>query len=135
MVTVVVAAAVVRGDPPRLLAAQRRYPARLAGKWELPGGKVEHDEDERAALVRELREELGVSAGIGDRAADDVVTVDGDAVLRTYWAEIDGEPQPHDHAALRWLDLDELPTTDWLAPDIPVIEAIAAQLRRRGDAP
>ena len=54
---IVVAAAIVAADPGsgrRLLVAQRSYPPELAGRWELPGGKVEPGESEPAALVREL---------------------------------------------------------------------------------
>src|SRR4051795_8818739 len=51
--------------PGRLLAARRSEPPSLAGRWELPGGKVEPGEPERAALRRELREELGVEVRLG----------------------------------------------------------------------
>jgi 8-oxo-dGTP diphosphatase len=126
----VVAAAIVRGDPPRLLAAQRAYPHALAGRWELPGGKVEPGESDADALVRELREELGVTVVVLDRAAADVTTVDGTGVLRTYWADIaDGDPRPLEHAALRWLAVDELESVEWLPPDLPVIAAIGRHLR------
>lgn len=57
---VVVGAALFDGG--RLLAARRSAPADLAGRWELPGGKVEPGERPEDALVRELREELGVDA-------------------------------------------------------------------------
>lgn len=57
---VVVGAALLDGG--RLLAARRSAPEELAGRWELPGGKVERGEAPEAALVRELREELGIAA-------------------------------------------------------------------------
>ena len=59
---IVVAGAVITGSGPRpaLLVAQRRRPPELAGRWELPGGKVAPGETEPAALARELAEELGL---------------------------------------------------------------------------
>ena len=64
----VVAAAIVRDG--RVLAAQRSYPAELAGQWEFPGGKVEPDEMPRAALVREIGEELGMRVDVHERLAE-----------------------------------------------------------------
>lgn len=127
---VVVAAAILSGEPPALLAAQRSYPAALAGRWELPGGKVDAGEDEAAALARELREELGVEVRVGDRAAPDVATVDGRGVLRTYWVEVAaGRPRPLEHAALRALRADELYDVEWLDADLPVVAAIERVIR------
>ncbi|MDQ1696846.1 MAG: 8-oxo-dGTP diphosphatase [Frankiaceae bacterium] len=125
---VVVAAAILDGDPPALLAAQRGGPAALAGKWELPGGKVEVGETEQQALERECHEELDIVIAVGERAAPDMPTVAGDAVLRTYWARlVEGSPRALEHAALRWLTADELGDVAWLAADLPVI----AQIRHR----
>ena len=55
---IVVAGAIVRGST--VLLAQRVRPPELAGRWELPGGKVAPGETPEAALVRELAEELGI---------------------------------------------------------------------------
>ena len=62
-----VVAAVIRSDMPggqsnKILLAKRLARAHQGGKWEFPGGKVEKDETPEAALVRELKEELGIEA-------------------------------------------------------------------------
>jgi 8-oxo-dGTP diphosphatase len=129
---VVVGAAIVRGSPPyaEVLAAQRALPVALAGFWEFPGGKVEPGESEVPALVREIAEELGVEIEVGARVGDDVEVVGGGAVLRVWLARIiAGEPHPTEHASLRWLSADELCDVPWLPPDVPVVDALAAQLR------
>lgn len=59
----VVAAVIVREG--RVLACQRSRDSRFAMKWEFPGGKVQAGETPRAALERELMEELAVRAEIG----------------------------------------------------------------------
>ncbi len=63
----VVGAAVVDSleAPTRMLVAQRSEPQTVAGMWEFPGGKVEPGESCEQALVRELKEELGVQARLG----------------------------------------------------------------------
>ena len=122
--TVIVAAAIVDGDPPRGLAAQRSYPRELAGLWELPGGKVHADETDLDALVRECREELGVDIAPGARLGGDV-EIGPDLLLRVWWARlVAGEPQPLEHTSLRWLAHDELDEVPWLPSDAPVVAAV-----------
>jgi 8-oxo-dGTP diphosphatase len=127
-VRVVVGAAIVRDG--RLLAARRRYPAALAGRWEFPGGKVETDESDRDALVRECREELGVTINCGEPIGGDW-PIGAAMVLRVFWAQI-GADEPFvvaDHDELRWLAADELFDVDWLPADLPAVAALGAHLR------
>lgn len=129
---VVVGAAILDGD--RLLAAQRAYPEKLAGKWELPGGKVDPGESDEAALVRECREELGVEVSLGRRVGRDWPIGDT-AVMRVWLAAIaDGSPEAREHSALRWLTVDELHDVDWLTPDLPIVEKLASLLVDTSDA-
>lgn len=121
---VVVAGAVY--DQGRLLAARRSAPAELAGRWELPGGKVEPGESPREALVRELREELGIEVEPGERIPGEWPLSPG-YVLQVWTARVlSGEPRPlQDHDELRWLSGQEWDSVDWLEQDVPaVVEAI-----------
>ncbi|WP_175411885.1 (deoxy)nucleoside triphosphate pyrophosphohydrolase [Streptomyces sp. TRM64462] len=121
---VVVAGAVY--DQGRLLAARRSAPPELAGRWELPGGKLEPGETPRQALVRELREELGIEVEPGERIPGEWPLRPG-YVLRVWTARVlSGEPRPlQDHDALRWLSRREWDSVDWLDQDVPaVIEAV-----------
>ncbi len=121
---VVVGAAILDGD--RLLVAQRRAPSAEAGKWELPGGKVEPGETDEAALMRECREELGVDVRLGRRVGRDW-PIGRYGVLRVWLASVSsGEIECRDHAQLRWLTVEELYDVDWLPGDLPIVEKLAA---------
>lgn len=126
VVPVVVAGAVVTGG--RLLVAQRAYPDTLAGRYELPGGKVEPGESSRAALVREWDEELGVQILPGRRVGADIVI--GRYVLRVWRATIRrGVPEAREHAGLRWVGAGELGELDWLPADRALLPDLQVLLR------
>ena len=121
---VVVAAAILDGA--RVLVAQRRGPGLLAGRWELPGGKVDADETDEQALLRECREELGVELMLGRRVGRDW-PIDGVGVLRVWLATIVcGQPELREHAAFAWLGADELHDLDWLPADVAIAGKLAA---------
>ncbi|WP_441957821.1 (deoxy)nucleoside triphosphate pyrophosphohydrolase [Mycolicibacterium houstonense] len=124
---IVVAGAVFSAD--RLLVAQRNRPPELAGLWELPGGKVAAYESDADALVRELREELGVEVTVGARLGVDVALNSG-MTLRAYRVRLTaGSPQPHDHRELRWVAIDELDDLPWVPADRAWLPDLADVLR------
>lgn len=124
----VVGAAIVRDG--RCLAAQRGPAMRLPGKWEFPGGKVEPDEDPRAALAREVREELGLDVAVGELLGTGRDLGDGLVVrLDVYAATIaGGELRLLEHGAVRWLQAAELDSLDWADADRPLLAALRERL-------
>ncbi|MFB9375587.1 NUDIX domain-containing protein [Kineococcus gynurae] len=122
--------------PRRLLAARRSAPPALAGRWELPGGKVEPGETPTAALHRELAEELGVVVELG---AEVVGPVEGcwpltpELRMRVWWARIvTGDAQPlQDHDELRWLQEGEWGAVDWLPGDVALIRHMGSTASQR----
>jgi 8-oxo-dGTP diphosphatase len=128
---VVVGAAIVVGD--RLLAARRAVPPALAGRWELPGGRVEPGESEAEALRRECAEELGAVVVVAARVGPDLV-LSGRALLRVYAATLAAgspEPAPLEHAELRWVAAAELAGLDWLDADRALLPDLATLLTGR----
>lgn len=132
----VVAAAVVDDlvSPTRLLAARRSRPAELAGRWEFPGGKADEGETPQQALHRELWEELGVRAELGDELVGPdhgAWTITDRHLMRLWFARItEGEPLPLiEHDELRWLAPSEWSGVDWLDGDLPIVEALRPRFR------
>lgn len=145
----VVAAAIVDSlsRPTALLCAARSYPPALAGRFELPGGKVEPGEDPRAALDRELAEEIELRVRCGEELVAPphlAVAPPGLAPawpivaglrMRVWLAEADPAGQRAragaDHEELRWVPLASLLDLPWLEADIPIVEALQAHLGLR----
>jgi 8-oxo-dGTP diphosphatase len=128
---IVVAGAVISGAA--LLVAQRRRPPELAGRWELPGGKVIAGETEPGALARELAEELDLdvtAVAVGERLGDDIA-LDQTATLRAYRVRLlCGAPRARDHRALRWVTAAELFDVDWVPADRAWLPVLAWALGR-----
>lgn len=117
----VVAAIIIREG--RVFAAQRNGKGEVGYKWEFPGGKTEPGETREAALARELDEELGVVAEVGDF----LMTVTHGyqtfhLTMHCYQVEIpSGSLVLKEHLQSRWLSADELFTVDWAPADMPVV--------------
>jgi 8-oxo-dGTP diphosphatase len=124
----VAAAALV--DSGRLLLAQRVSPPVLAGRWELPGGKIERGETPAEGLRRELREELGIETVVGARVGVEV-PLPNEMVLRAYVVELkSGVPVALEHAAVRWVDAAELADVDLVPNDRAWLPALVELLAR-----
>ncbi|MEU6281120.1 (deoxy)nucleoside triphosphate pyrophosphohydrolase [Streptomyces sp. NPDC047028] len=126
---VVVGAALL--DAGRLLAARRSAPPELAGRWELPGGKVEAGERTEDAVVRELREELGVETEAVERVPGEW-PLKPPYVLQVWIVRLlpgSEAPRPlQDHDELRWLNPAQLWDVPWLDQDVPAVREVAARL-------
>jgi 8-oxo-dGTP diphosphatase len=124
----VVAALIQRGD--ELLICQRAANKPMPLKWEFPGGKVEPGEQFRAALARELEEELGIRATIGREvsALHFVYGKEDFAVeLRFFSVEhFEGEVQNRIFADVRWEKVSRLAEYDFLEADLELVQQIAA---------
>ncbi|GAW50945.1 NUDIX hydrolase [Nocardioides sp. PD653] len=116
-------AAIIRDG--RVLAARRTTPPEAAGRWELPGGKVESGETPDAALVREIAEELGCTVEVVAWLPGAAAIGAGHTLSVALARIVAGEPVPHEHDAVRWLGPDELGDVDWLEPDRPFLQHLA----------
>ncbi len=122
----VVGAAIIRDG--RVLAARRTAPPEAAGRWELPGGKVEPGEDPDQALVREIDEELGLTVTITHWLGP-TVPIGASYELRVAVCTTgDREPTPTEHDRVTWLGIDELDVVDWLEPDRPFLAGVREAL-------
>ena len=118
----VVAAVIERNG--LILICQRRRGGKHALKWEFPGGKIEEGEQPRAALRRELEEELGIDAQIGEEASRIVHQYPGGGsvelrffVVREYHGKLENKI----FRDVRWSPRSELPSYDFLEADLPLV--------------
>ncbi|MFL5237411.1 MAG: (deoxy)nucleoside triphosphate pyrophosphohydrolase [Rhizomicrobium sp.] len=109
----------------RVLVAQRPPKKAMAGLWEFPGGKVESQERPEEALIRELKEELGIAVQepclapftFASHTYPDFHLLMPLFVCRRW----DGAPTPLEHTALKWVRPRDLPSYPMPPADVPLI--------------
>ena len=131
---VLVVAAALVDDAGRVLIAQRPAHKALGGLWEFPGGKVEPGESPEAALIRELKEELDVSAlpealepfDFASHAYEDFDLLMPLYLLRRF----EGEPRAVEAQAIAWAHAAELRNYRMPPADLPLVERMIARFER-----
>jgi len=122
-----VVAALIMKDG-KILVCQRTRHQTMPLKWEFPGGKIESGEQPRDALHRELEEELGIDARIGEEVARLLHTYRGGGAveLRFYVVhDYKGEIDNRIFRDVQWADRKKLPTYDFLEADLELVHDLA----------
>ena len=123
--TEVVAALIWDGD--RFMICQRPAHKARGLLWEFAGGKIEPGETKQQALVRECREELGVTVAVGDVFMDVVHEYPDITVHLTLFNSsiASGVPQKLEHNDIRWITAKEIPEYDFCPADVEILARIS----------
>ena len=111
----------------RVLLCQRRESARYALKWEFPGGKLEREELPEECLRRELHEELGINATVGDLFHRQHYQYADSGLYDVFYYLVSydrGRPVNKAFASFRWVSLEDLPRYDILEGNKDVVRKI-----------
>ncbi len=114
----------------RVLITERVDDGPFHGLWEFPGGKIGQEEDEQAALTRELGEEIGVEPqssrhfmSLKHDYPDRRVSID--FFLITEWRNT---PKGLEGQQLRWIPIEKLDAEQLLPADLPVVDALRREI-------
>ncbi len=139
-----VAVAIIRRNG-QVLACQRMKDARYPLKWEFPGGKLEQGETPREALVRELHEELGIHALVGDEFhvqewvyKEGVAEPEKTGAFRVFYflvEEFTGVPVNRAFESIRWVRPEELQHMDILEGNRAAINLFVQHVRNEENHP
>ncbi len=113
----------------KFLVCQRTRHQTMPLKWEFPGGKIEQGEQPRDALHRELDEELGIDATIGDEVARIRHEYPNRSMVELRFfvvREYAGELENRIFQDMRWAERSELPSFDFLEADLELVSQRAA---------
>ncbi len=112
----------------KILIGQRPENNSLAGQWEFPGGKIEPGESPEVALARELQEELGIEASVGNLRLACTHTYGEIGILILFYEILfwKGEPKAKHHMMLEWIYPEELQTKNIPEANRKILDRILA---------
>ena len=117
-----VVAALIEKEGKVLIARRTTGNKEVIGKWEFPGGKVEHGETEEQAIAREIKEEFDLVIKAKNFLINNECKYPNKSIdLRLYMCKyISGEFKLHDHSEYKWVEANELLNYDLALADIPL---------------
>ncbi len=113
----------------KLLVCQRTRHQTMPLKWEFPGGKIEEGEQPRDALRRELEEELGIDAKIGEEIARVRHRYPNGSMVELRFfvvRDFSGEMENRIFRDVQWSAPKDLPGYDFLEADASLVRDLAA---------
>ncbi len=118
----------------KVLIAHRNPTGQMGGRWEFPGGKVENDETDEQAIVREMQEEFGITVTPGAKIAEAQFKHNGSIhALHAYVITVphDGVAQKYtltEHTEYRWAEMAEIPLLHFVDSDLLLYPQIVKYL-------
>jgi 8-oxo-dGTP diphosphatase len=113
----------------KLLVCQRTRHQTMPLKWEFPGGKIEEGEQPRDALRRELEEELGILASVGDEVKRIQHEYPNGGMVELRFFIVRGYERELENRIfkdMQWADPKDLPKFDFLEADLTLVKELAA---------
>ena len=127
-----VVCAVILKEDGTFLVCQRGKGQSMAGKWEFPGGKIEHGENATDALAREIKEELSIDA-IPEKELTSVTHAYPDFTIKLIpylcSTRTASEITLNEHQAIQWVNIKEAFALDWAEADIPILTKLTTILK------
>lgn len=122
----VVAGVILAESGDRVLLALRKPEQHQGNRWEFPGGKLEAGESVEDGLLRELREEIGITV-TRSRSRSRIEHRYPDKQVRLHFHDVlafEGEPQGREGQRLQWFDVAELMDLDFPEANLPIVEQL-----------
>lgn len=121
----------------KIFIAKRIPVGEMGSKWEFPGGKIENNEDEKSAIVREMQEEFNVKAFVQQKITETTFQYHNqDVLLEAYEVtfEHDGIKTKFDlteHTEYCWTDIEKIPNLDFVDSDMKIYPKVLAYIKEK----